>query len=63
MHGELIRTLAREGVRAIAFDVLFLEAGDPVQDEMFAEAGRDSADYLDASYLETPDLADFVAEP
>jgi adenylate cyclase len=38
LHGELIRTLHREGARAIAFDVLFEEAGDPAQDEMFLEA-------------------------
>jgi adenylate cyclase len=32
LHADLIRTLADEGARAIAFDVLFLGESDPVQD-------------------------------
>ena len=32
LHAELIRTLDREGAAAIAFDVLFLDPGDPEQD-------------------------------
>jgi adenylate cyclase len=36
LHGELVRVLAREGARAVAFDVLFEGPGDPAQDEAFA---------------------------
>lgn len=38
LHGELIRVLAEQGARAVAFDVLFLEPGDPTQDEIFRAA-------------------------
>ena len=39
LHAELIRTLKREGAKAVAFDVLFLEAGaDPAQDDAFTKA-------------------------
>jgi adenylate cyclase len=44
LHGELVRVLAREGARAVAFDVLFDHPGDPEQDGAFeaglAEAGN-----------------------
>jgi adenylate cyclase len=44
LHGELVRTLARAGARAVAFDVLFDRPGDPDQDAAFqkglAEAGN-----------------------
>src|SRR5262245_30716963 len=33
LHADLIRTLAREGAKAIVFDVVFVGAGDPEQDE------------------------------
>jgi adenylate cyclase len=36
LHGELVRTLAREGARAVAFDVLFDYPGDPEQSAAFA---------------------------
>src|SRR5687768_17503068 len=35
LHGELVRVLAREGARAVAFDVLFEGEGDPEQDIAF----------------------------
>src|SRR5262245_43107487 len=38
LHGDLVRTLAVQGARAVAFDVLFETAGDPEQDAAF-EAG------------------------
>ncbi|HKQ60162.1 MAG TPA: adenylate/guanylate cyclase domain-containing protein [Candidatus Polarisedimenticolaceae bacterium] len=38
LHAELIRTLAREGAKAVAFDVLFEEAADPLQDEALERA-------------------------
>lgn len=38
LHAELIRTLARAGAKAIAFDVLFEDAGDPEQDESLRAA-------------------------
>ena len=42
LHGELVRTLAREGARAVAFDVLFDHPGDPAQDAAY-EAGLAAA--------------------
>lgn len=42
LHGELVRTLAREGARAVAFDVLFDHPGDPEKDAAF-EAGLAAA--------------------
>ena len=42
LHGELVRTLAREGARAVAFDVLFDHPGDPEQDAAY-EAGLTAA--------------------
>lgn len=42
LHGELIRTLAREGARAVAFDVLFEGEGDPEQDEALRSAIEDT---------------------
>lgn len=38
LHGELIQILKEHGARAVAFDVLFLEPGDPTQDEIFLTA-------------------------
>jgi adenylate cyclase len=42
IHAELIRTLAREGAKAIVFDVLFVAAGDPEQDEALRSALADT---------------------
>jgi adenylate cyclase len=46
LHAELLRTLAREGAAAIAFDVLFLEAGDPEQDIQLAWAIEDAGNVV-----------------
>jgi adenylate cyclase len=42
LHAELIRTLAKEGAKAIAFDVLFVDPGDPEQDEALRSAMADT---------------------
>ena len=42
LHGELVRTLAREGARSVSFDVLFDIEGDPGQDAAF-ESGLKTA--------------------
>ncbi len=42
LHAELIRTLAREGAKAIAFDVLFEGARDPAEDAALEGALRDT---------------------
>jgi adenylate cyclase len=42
LHAELIRTLHAQGARAVAFDVLFVEAGDPEQDDAFEQALADT---------------------
>jgi adenylate cyclase len=42
LHGELVKVLAREGARSVAFDVLFDHPGDPAQDAAF-EAGLAAA--------------------
>lgn len=42
LHGDLVRILARQGARAVAFDVIFEGAGDPEQDAAF-EAGLKEA--------------------
>lgn len=38
LHAELIRKLAREGAKAVVFDVLFEAEGDPEQDEALRAA-------------------------
>jgi adenylate cyclase len=38
LHAQLIRTLTQEGAKAIAFDVLFEEPGDPDRDEALISA-------------------------
>ncbi len=57
LHAELIRTLKREGAKAVAFDVLFLEAGaDPDADIAFASALADAGNVvLGASVVITDD--------
>jgi adenylate cyclase len=42
LHGELVKVLAREGARSVAFDVLFDYPGDPEQNAAF-EAGLSEA--------------------
>ena len=47
LHAELIRTLRKEGAKAVAFDVLFLEAGaDPEADAAFASALSDTGNVV-----------------
>lgn len=42
LHARLIRTLKAEGARAIAFDVIFSEPRDPVEDEAMRSALADT---------------------
>lgn len=42
LHAELVRTLHREGAKAIAFDVLFLDEGEFQEDEAFLTALEDT---------------------
>ncbi|HMC82568.1 MAG TPA: adenylate/guanylate cyclase domain-containing protein, partial [Candidatus Polarisedimenticolia bacterium] len=42
LHAELIRTLAREGARAVAFDILFRRSRDASEDEALEEALRET---------------------
>ncbi len=42
LHAQLIRSLARAGARAVAFDVLFVDPGDPEQDEELRSAMADT---------------------
>ncbi len=42
LHAQLIRTLAREGARAVAFDILFVDPGDPDQDGALESALRET---------------------
>jgi len=46
LHAELIRMLDREGAAAIAFDVLFLDAGDPEQDMALLWAIEDAGNVV-----------------
>jgi adenylate cyclase len=57
LHAELIETLRQEGARAVAFDVLFEEAGaDPEQDAAFATALAEAGNViLGASIVVTED--------
>lgn len=57
LHADLILTLAREGARAVAFDVLFLEAGaDPDADSALEGALREGGNViLGASVVTTDD--------
>jgi adenylate cyclase len=52
LHGELVRTLAREGARAVAFDVLFEGAGDPEQDAAFEAGLREAGNVILGSTVE-----------
>ena len=46
-HAELIRTLRKEGAKAVAFDVLFLDPGaDPDADAAFASALADTGNVV-----------------
>jgi adenylate cyclase len=53
LHAEQIRSLKREGARAVAFDVLFTDASaDPEQDAAFAQAVEGSGNVVLGSSLE-----------
>jgi len=52
LHGELVRTLAREGARAVAFDVLFEGAGDSDQDAAFEEGLAEAGNVVLGSTVE-----------
>jgi adenylate cyclase len=52
LHAELIRTLAKAGAKAIAFDVLFVGPGDPEQDEALRAAMADTGIVAIGSTLE-----------
>ena len=52
LYGELVRTLAREGARAVAFDVLFESPGDPEETEAFLAAIFDAGNVILGSTVE-----------
>jgi len=52
LHGELVRVLAREGARAVAFDVLFDHPGDPEQDGAFAAGLAEAGNVILGSTVE-----------
>ncbi len=45
-HGELVNTLAREGARAVAFDLLFDFEGDPEQDAAFEKGLKEAGNVV-----------------
>ena len=56
LHADLIRTLRREGARAVAFDVLFLDKGeDPAQDEALASALTEAGNVVLGASVELTD--------
>jgi adenylate cyclase len=56
LHADLIRTLAKEGARAVAFDVLFEDPGNPEADEALRSAIADTGIVvLGASVVVTED--------
>jgi PAS domain S-box-containing protein len=42
LHARLLRRLTRAGAKAVVFDIIFGEPGDPDQDHQFTEAMRES---------------------
>jgi adenylate cyclase len=52
VHAELIRTLRREGARAVAFDVRFEGARDPEQDAALASALKEAGNVVLGSAVE-----------
>jgi serine/threonine protein kinase len=53
LHAELIRTLKREGARAVAFDVVFADRGaDPAQDAALAKALTEAGNVVLGSSVE-----------
>jgi adenylate cyclase len=55
LHATLIRILAREGAAAVAFDVLFEEAGDEAQDEELRLALSEARNVVLASTVDQVD--------
>jgi adenylate cyclase len=51
-HADLVRTLVREGARAVAFDVLFDKPGDPAEDAQFELALFDAGNVVLGSTVE-----------
>jgi adenylate cyclase len=51
LHARLIERLNARGVRAIAFDVNFVDPGDPIQDAKLARAMRKAGNVLLFEYL------------
>ncbi|ADJ28804.1 CHASE2 domain-containing protein [Nitrosococcus watsonii] len=51
LHGRLVRRLAQEGAAVIAFDIIFDEPRDPVQNRFFAEAIREAGNVVLFEYL------------
>jgi adenylate cyclase len=55
LHGELVRVLAREGARSVAFDVLFDAAGDPDQTQAFRDGLVESGNVVLGSTVDQID--------
>ncbi len=52
LHADLVRTMAREGARAVAFDVIFEGSGDPEQDAAFEAEIREAGNVILGSTVE-----------
>ncbi|MCE5333444.1 MAG: adenylate/guanylate cyclase domain-containing protein [Desulfobacteraceae bacterium] len=52
LHGELIEKLTAAGARLILFDILFTEASDPRNDQIFADAMKKAGNVLLAETLD-----------
>ncbi len=51
-HAALVRSLSRQGARAIAFDVVFADPGDPEQDALLEDALREARNVVLGSTVE-----------
>ncbi|ABA57570.1 Adenylyl cyclase class-3/4/guanylyl cyclase [Nitrosococcus oceani ATCC 19707] len=51
LHAHLVQRLVQEGAAVIAFDIIFDEPRDPVQDRLFAEAIRKAGNVVLFEYL------------
>jgi adenylate cyclase len=51
LHGHLVHSLTRQGAAVIAFDVLFDEQRDPVEDNAFAQAVREAGNVVLCEFL------------
>jgi adenylate cyclase len=52
LHAKLIRSLARAGAKAVAFDVVFEDPGDPEQDESLRSALADTGSVVIGATVE-----------